>query len=89
MEKNYTFIKNNRVENTFVFAERNDALAQTVADEQGYDSFVWLNESAVPARWSTYDGTSFTPPTDEYLLSIGVIDTLIGTQPEEELPTEG
>jgi hypothetical protein len=73
MEKHYTFIKNGVVENTLVFAERNDALAQTIVDEQNYDSFVWLNESAVPARWSTYDGTSFTPPTEEYLISIGVL----------------
>lgn len=73
MEKHYTFIKNNRVENTLVFAERNDALAQTIVDEQGYDSFIWLDTAVKPALWSTYDGTSFTPPTDEYLISIGVL----------------
>lgn len=82
MEKHYVFIKNNRVENTFVFAERNDVLAQTIADEQGYDSFVWLDETTVPVRWSTYDGTSFTPPTNEYLLSIGVINELPKTPVE-------
>ena len=73
MEKHYTFIKNNRVENTLVFAERNDVLAQTIANEQGYDSFIWLNDAATPARWSTYNGTTFTAPTTEYLISIGVI----------------
>jgi hypothetical protein len=73
MEKHYTFIKNNRVENTFVFAERNDVLAQTITDENSYDSFVWLNDASTPARWSTYDGSTFTAPTEEYLISIGVI----------------
>ena len=82
VEKHYTFIKDGVVENTLVFAERNDALAQTITDEQGYDSFVWLNETKAPARWSTYDGTTFTAPTFEYLLSIGVANQA----PEE--PTE-
>lgn len=74
MEKHYAFIKNNRVENTFVFAEQNDILAQTITDEQGYDSFVWLNNAAVPTRWSTYNGVFFTPPTSEYLISIGILE---------------
>ena len=82
MEKHYTFIKNGVVENTLVFAERNDVLAQTITDEQGYDSFIWLDEAATPARWSTYDGTTFTPPTTEYLISIGVITPMV------EAPTE-
>ena len=71
-EKHYTFIKNGVVENTFVFAEQNDALAQTITNEQGYDSFIWLDEAATPARWSTYDGTTFTEPTLDYLYSIGI-----------------
>jgi hypothetical protein len=82
MEKHYVFIKNNRVEDTFVFAERNDALAQTIANEQGYDSFVWLDDAATPVRWSSYDGTFFTPPTTEYLISIGIITPII-KQPTE------
>lgn len=73
MEKHYVFIKNNRVENNFVFAERNDALAQTITNEQNYDSFIWLDNATIPVRWSTYDGTTFTPPTTEYLISIGVL----------------
>ena len=72
MEKHYTFIKNGVVENTLVFAERNDVLAQTITDEQGYDSFIWLDEAATPARWSSYDGTTFTEPTLDYLYSIGI-----------------
>jgi hypothetical protein len=82
MEKHYTFIKDGVVENTLVFAERNDALAQTITDEQGYDSFIWLDDAVVPTRWSTYDGVSFTPPATEYLISIGVIT------PTAEQPTE-
>ena len=81
MEKHYTFIKNGVVENTLVFAEKNDELAQRIADEQGYDSFVWLDEAETPARWSTYDGTTFTAPTDEYLVSIGIMNP-----PVEETP---
>jgi hypothetical protein len=74
MTKHYAFIKNNRVENTFVFAERNDVLAQTIVNEKNYDSFVWLNNTPVPVRWSTYDGTTFTAPTNEYLISIGIMN---------------
>jgi hypothetical protein len=32
--------------------------------------------------WSTYDGTTFTLPTDEYLISIGIMN------PPVEEPTE-
>ena len=73
-EKHYTFIKDGVVENTLVFADKDDALAQRIVEEQGYDSFVWLDEADVPHRWSTYDGKTFTPPTDEYLISIGVMN---------------
>jgi hypothetical protein len=76
MEKHYAFIKDGVVENILVFAERNDALAQTIANEQSYDSFVWLDNAATPARWSTYNGTSFVSPTAEYLFSIGVLSEL-------------
>lgn len=82
MEKHYTFIKNGVVENTLVFAERNDALAQTIADEQGCDSFVWLDEATTPTRWSTYDGVTFTNPTPEYLFLIGVLSELPETPAE-------
>jgi hypothetical protein len=83
MEKHYTFIKDGVVENILVFAERNDALAQTIADEQGYDSFVWLDDTVVPTRWSTYDGTFFTPPTQEYLILIGIITPVFEETPAE------
>ena len=72
MEQHYAFLKNNRVENIAVFASQNEELADRVAQEQGYDNAIWVGENA-PAKWSTYDGTTFTPPTDEYLISIGII----------------
>ena len=72
-EKHYTFLIANRVENTFVFENKDDNLAQRICDEQGYDEFVWLGEAEVPARWSSYDGTTFTEPTPQYLYSIGIL----------------
>ena len=72
MEQYYAFIKNNIVENIAVFALQDEALADRVAQEQGYDDAVWVGTD-VPARWSTYDGSTFTPPTEEYLISIGII----------------
>ena len=72
MEQHYAFIKNNRVENIAVFSSQDETLADRVAQEQGYDDAVWVGTN-VPARWSTYNGTTFTAPTTEYLISIGVI----------------
>jgi hypothetical protein len=73
MEQHYAFIKNNRVENIAVFASQDEALADRIAQEQGYDDAVWVGTN-VPAKWSTYNGTTFTPPTDEYLISIGIMN---------------
>jgi hypothetical protein len=73
MEQHYAFLKNNRVENIAVFASQDEALANAVAQENGYDDKVWVGTD-VPAKWSTYDGTIFTPPTDEYLISIGIMN---------------
>lgn len=87
MEKHYTFIKAGRVENTLVFAEKNDELAQRIVDEQGYDSFVWLDEADVPHRWATYDGTTFTEPTPQYFYSIGVL-SVDPDAPVVDAPTE-
>jgi hypothetical protein len=80
MEKYYAFIKDNRVMQVALFASQDEELADRVAQEQGYDDAVWVGENK-PAIWSTYDGTTFTAPTDEYLISIGVMT------PSEE-PTE-
>ncbi len=81
MEQHYVFIKNNRVENIAVFASQDKTLADRVAQEQGFDDAVWVGEDR-PAMWSTYDGTTFTAPTDEYLVSIGIMN------PPVEEPTE-
>jgi hypothetical protein len=71
MEQHYVFLKNNRVENIAVFALQDEALADAVANEHGFDDAVWVGADA-PAMWSTYDGTTFTPPTLDYLYEIGI-----------------
>lgn len=73
MEQHYAFIKDNRVANIAVFASQDEALADRIAQEQGYDDAVWVGE-LVPPMWATYDGITFTPPTVEYLISIGVLN---------------
>jgi hypothetical protein len=73
MEQHYVFLKNNRVENIAVFASQDEALADRVAQEQGFDDAVWVGEDK-PVMWATYNGTAFTPPTDEYLISIGIMN---------------
>jgi hypothetical protein len=76
MEKHYAFIKNNIVQQVAVFASQDEELADAVAHEHGFDDAVWVGETA-PTMWSTYDGTSFTPPTQEYLISIGIMNPVI------------
>jgi hypothetical protein len=66
------FLKDNRVANIAVFSSQNEELADRVAQEQGFDDAVWVGEDK-PVMFSTYDGTTFTPPTDEYLISIGIM----------------
>ena len=81
MEQHYVFIKDNRVVQIAVFASQDEALADAVAREHGFDDAVWVETNA-PAMWSSYDGTTFTPPTPEYLISIGILDA------STEEPTE-
>lgn len=83
-EKHYTFLKANRVENTLVFAEQDDELAQRICDERGFDSFIWLDEKPTPSRWSTRDEATgeFTEPTSDYLISIGILEK----QPTDPTP---
>jgi len=76
MELHYAFIKDNRVAQVGVFASQDEALADAVAIEHGFDDAVWVGTDA-PAMWSSYDGTTFTPPTSEYLISIGILDALL------------
>jgi hypothetical protein len=80
MEQHYAFIKNNRVANIAVFASQDEALADAVAREHGFDDAVWVGEDK-PAMWSTYNGTTFTPPTDEYLISIGIKTPVVEETP--------
>lgn len=72
MEQHYVFLKNNRVMNIAVFASQDEELADLVAQEHGFDDAVWVGENK-PIMFSTWDGTSFTLPTNEYLISIGVL----------------
>lgn len=74
-EKHYAFLKNNRVENILVFESEDEQLAINIAREHGYDKYMWLGEDPVPVRWSTWNSTvnDFIPPTQEYLISIGVM----------------
>jgi hypothetical protein len=74
MEQHYVFLKNNRVEQVAVFALQDEELADLVAHEHGFDDAVWVGTDT-PAMWSTYDGTTFTAPTDEYLISIGIMNS--------------
>jgi len=71
MEQHYVFLENNRVAQVAVFASQDEALADAVAQEHGFDDAVWVGTDA-PAMWSTYDGTTFTPPTLDYLYEIGI-----------------
>jgi hypothetical protein len=72
MEQHYVFIKDNRVVEVAVFASQDEALADAVAHEHGFDDAVWVGET-IPAMWSSYDGTTFTPPTNDYLYEIGIL----------------
>jgi hypothetical protein len=71
MEQHYVFLKDNRVANIAVFASQDEALADAVAREQGFDDAVWVG-TTTPAMWSTYNGTTFTEPTLDYLYEIGI-----------------
>jgi hypothetical protein len=83
MEQHYAFLKDNRVVQIAVFASQDDELANRIVEEQSYDNAVWVGET-VPVMHSFYDGTLFTPPTPEYLISIGVLSA----DSQEEEPTE-
>jgi hypothetical protein len=69
-EIKYAFIKDNRVEQVLLFDLENSALADQIKIEQNFDSYVKLEADVT--RHSSYDGTTFTPPTIDYLYSIGV-----------------
>lgn len=92
MEQHYVFLKDNRVANIAVFGSKDEELADRVAQEQGFDDAVWVGEDK-PVMWSTYDGTTFTAPTIDYLYEIGIsnenqamIDARILAEMEAEDP---
>lgn len=68
----YAFLIGDRVENISPIQAQDDALAAFACETNGYDQAVFVDGPA-PDRWSTWDGQTFTPPTEEYLISIGVI----------------
>ena len=69
-ELHYAFIKDNRVKQVIVVQEEDIELANRVVEEREYDLAVWLGDNNV-AIYSHYDGETFTPPTLDYLYSIG------------------
>jgi len=74
-ECEHAFIKNGVVEHVFVFDKyaHGTPLIDAVKDEHGCDTVVCLcDHGSKVIRWSTWDGTTFTPPTFDYLYSIGV-----------------
>jgi hypothetical protein len=81
MEQHYVFLKNNRVANIAVFGSKDEELADRVAIENGYDDAVWVGEDK-PVMFSSYDGTTFTPPTNEYLISIGILEPVVAEPTE-------
>ena len=72
MEKHYAFIKDNHVWLIAVFESENTEVADLVKSDHGFDSYVWLGDSPIPHLYSSYDGTTFTNPTLDYLYSIGI-----------------
>ena len=76
-ECEHAFIKNGVVENIFVFdkSAHGTSLLDQIKEEQGCDTVVCLcDHGSKVQRWSTWDGTTFTEPTLDYLYSIGICD---------------
>jgi hypothetical protein len=86
MEQHYAFIKNNRVKEISVFISQDEALADAVAQEHGFDDAVWVGET-IPTLHSIYDGNTFTPPTLDYLYEINISNENTAMQ-EERLAKE-
>jgi hypothetical protein len=86
MEYNYAFIKDQRVINVLVFGEPNNTeLIDQVKESLGADLAISLSdypvtEHGLPAMYWSYVNSTFEPPTEEYLISIGVLS------PTPEIP---
>jgi hypothetical protein len=74
-EQYYAFIKNNRVTQVTIFADKDETLADAIANDLGYDDAVWCGDNN-PVLYSEWDGNKFTEPTLEYLVEIGVRDAI-------------
>lgn len=72
MEKFYAFIKDSRVREVAVFASQDEELADSIAQQKGYDDAIWTDNTPV-AIWSEYVNGELIPPTLDYLYSIGVV----------------
>lgn len=74
-EQHYVFLKNNIVEQVAVFASQDEALADRIAQEQGYDDAIWVGGNK-PHLFGTYNPTTgeFAEPTLDYLYERGVSD---------------
>ena len=78
----YAFLIGDRVENISPIQAQDDALAAFACQTNGYDQAIFV-DGPEPDRWSTWDGQVFTPPTNEYLISIGVLNPSPPPEPEE------
>jgi len=71
----HAFIKNGVVTDIATFKEDDhgqEILDLVKADKQSDTVVCLCDHGSVPHRYSTWDGTSFTAPTLDYLYSIGV-----------------
>jgi hypothetical protein len=62
-----------------VFANENQELADSVVATQGFDSAIWIGENEKPTLHSLYDveNNTFTTPTHDYLVEIGIAQPII------------
>jgi hypothetical protein len=80
----YAYVKDNRVAQVAVFGSQDEELADFVAHLHGYDDAVYLGLNKNGATlYGYYNGTTFEEPTNEYLISIGVMDPPIPVLPLE------
>jgi len=80
----HAFIKDGVVQNIFVFDEsaHGSDLLDRIKTEQNCDTVVCLcDHGSIPARWSTWNEKTFTLPTNEYLISIGILTPIPAPDP--------
>jgi len=76
---NVAFIKNNIALDILVFDDSRDNtdLYASIIAANGYDTAIELDNNEVQ-RYSTWDGKTFTLPTNKVLAELGVIDYVEG-----------